>query len=145
MDKFSTIPDVKAALLALFQARPGLAGVAIQRGIIDPPTLEMIEIFESDTERDYRALKPQPHGVREQINITIRVTAMSSAQVSLADAEDRMWAICDELDGAFRADIGLGDLLEWGKLQRGEQRFWRFDQFRGSVITITMTGQATFG
>lgn len=144
MGKFSTIPAVKTALASAIAARPALSGVTVQRGVIDPPQLEMVELFQSTTQRDYRAIRTQPHPVREQIEITIRVTALSTADRTLATAEDRMWAICDEIDAAYRADITLGNILEMGKLERAEQRYWRFDKFRGSVLFITLTGQASF-
>jgi hypothetical protein len=149
-DKLSTLPEVKSKLAELFTARfpaPAAAtDVVVQRGLIDPPALNMVEIFEGRiNDRDFRQLRPQPHGVRESFEVTIRITAMSSAQVSLADAEDAAWAIADELDGAHRADITLGVAgVEWTKLERADQRFWRFDQYRGAVIILTLTGQSSF-
>ena len=144
MGRFSTIPLVKEALKTALEARPALAGVTVQRGVIDPPALEMIELFQSTTDRNYRAQRPQPHPVREEIEVTVRVTALDSASRTLAQAEDRMWAICDEVDAAYRADITLGGILEMGKLARGEQRYWRFDKYRGSVLFITLSGQSSF-
>lgn len=110
----SSIPSVKAALIAMLTARSGLAGVQVEwahpgTGKIEP---EAIFFIEPDVNEDAVTLGNKKH--EELYTLHLIVTVLDRGDDSQA-AELRMWALVAEVEEGLRADANLGGVtnLTW--------------------------------
>jgi hypothetical protein len=109
---YSTVPQVKGALLVALQAVPGLAGVLIRRGLPgnpNVPELERIYIDNAvDMSREWMMLGRMRLDESYTIRVPVEVYQDGDDQ---AACEDRMWTIIALVEAVVIADTTLGGLL----------------------------------
>lgn len=108
----STAPEAKARIIALLQARPGLAGVQVTWG---SPTededirREMIYLGATEIDGEWRTLGGQWRHESYSIALTVHVAQYGDNEQA---TEERAFALLDEVSGALASDSWLGGLLE---------------------------------
>lgn len=107
----STVPAVKAAIISLLAARPGLATTQVTWA---PPTeksdYSARSIFFGDTEQneEWRSLGAHSREEDYMLDLVVRVYEDGDDPQAV---ETSAWAVREEIATAFRADPGLGNRL----------------------------------
>jgi hypothetical protein len=110
----STAPAAKQAILNLLIARPALNTVAIMWG--EPTENEDLQaemiFFDGPVVRqpDWREIGGPSSPLWEQCTLTLQVRNFAPGD-DRATAEQRCWALIDEIEQAVRADLRLGGIL----------------------------------
>jgi hypothetical protein len=101
-----SVEPAKVAVKTILRARPGLAGVFVERGMPAKVPTEHERIYIATTRGVHRD-PPPDHGEDVFIvNLMIEVVGKRGATHEATEA--RMWAIANEVDAQVRADP------EWG-------------------------------
>jgi hypothetical protein len=128
----STVPAVKAALLTLLQARPGLANVLVSWS---GPTkdedfsspngdVEMVFYGDANSDETWQDLSPQLRRTETyRLGVTVYVERWGDDPQS---TEQRVYALWDEVTDTLRDDVapgGAGSLRTAGLLDYGQITF----------------------
>lgn len=105
----SSIPTVKAAILALLNARDGLDGVGITWAHPGVDLIEHESIFFYDDPQHTEADRQLGNGKRrETYTLPLTVTVYGEGDPTGQETEERMWALVAEVETALRENNNLG-------------------------------------
>lgn len=138
----STVPTVKAALVAALAARPGLAGVKVSWGWPGPEAVaEMVVVGElaagTQTVPTLRATRVQREE-RYDLAVTCFAARHDATAADQRLAEERAFALAGEVEDLLASDprLGLSDIA-WARVSQLELASAPAD--RGWVAQVTVT------
>ena len=143
---FSTVPQVRAALVELFTAALNLPG--------DPPVLYSDGRDDGDffvkvgtvAGQAERSIKRMPHtttsSMDEDYSVEVyiwRILRSRNDSAATREACEAAFAIADRLDAALRADYRLGDLVTWSYFADFTSSDYAVPEGRATDIVTTVT------
>jgi len=134
----STIPAVKAALVAGLEARPALNSVQVSYGPPLPnPSREMIWCGIATGQQDWQAMNLKG----EQYELEVIVSVIREGQ-DMQAADERCFAIYAELENMLRADRTVGGAVALASVAGFELGEYVTDSQRESTLTVQVACEA---
>lgn len=115
-------------------------GVRVVFGYAEAP--ELVAIFGSEFDRDFRLLGPNPVPLEEAFRIEFVIEVLRPSGRDMKPAADRVWEIFDLIDNALRGDFHLGEFAFDSRFQKGAREFFQTDKKQGARIRATLSGTA---
>jgi hypothetical protein len=115
LPSYSTIPRAKAALKALLEARPGLAGVTVgwDRSAETMQATDRVYLFDTiEHTRDWVVLGPRR--IDEDYTLQVVVNTFGSGDAPTT-TEERLWELVSEVEQAVIANIEIGGTVRQSK------------------------------
>lgn len=124
----STIPTAKLRLLNAIVARPALAGVLVRWSVPASSQAQRDRIFVAEArniDREWAGLG----ATRLEERYTVDIVCETFWQGDNAQsAEERLWTIVGEVDGAIRTDVTLAGLVIEAKPSMSDQELGPADE-----------------
>lgn len=133
----TTIPAVKAAVLAALDGAEDLEGVAVSAGLEPDNEFEYVWIWKGKAKRVFKSVGAHPPALDEDVSLTLRVVVVGGE-----DPEARAYEIADAVEAAQRADLTLGGAVRWHRFEELDQEPLQFDQKVGCHVLMTLTARA---
>lgn len=134
----SAIPAVKAAIQSTLEDATGLLDdIPVSRGLEPSRPKEYVWIWKAKAKRDFKSIGSRPAPLDEDVSVTMRVVAIGGE-----DPESRVFEISDAVEAALRADLTLGGVVRWHRVEELEQELQQFDPKVGCHILMTLTARA---
>ena len=119
----------------------------------DPDQAHELAVFvgyEEEDERDFEVLAgtiggpPAAAPLDESFRNQIVVEARLAAGTDLKAAYDYASAIASKVEDALRADLTLGGICRFSRVQRVRRKYFRDSENRGARVFIDVVGEARF-
>lgn len=115
-------------------------GARVVFGYAEAP--ELVAIFGSEFERDFRLLGPNPVPLEEAFRIDFVIEVLRPSGRDMKPAADRVWELFDLVDNALRGDFHIGEFAFDSRFAKGTREFFQTDKKQGARIRATLTGTA---
>ena len=136
----SALPKIEAVLYDRITDTLADEGVRVIIGYTEAP--ELVAIFSSEFDREYRLLGPNPVPLEEKFRVDILVEVLRPSGRDMRPASDRAWEIFALVEDAVRADDDLDEIAFDSRFDKGSREFFQTDKKQGARIRATLTGTA---
>lgn len=136
----TTLPRVEGLLLDRISEALSEEGVRVVIGYTEAP--EVVAIFSSEFDRDYRLLGPNPVPLEERFRIDLIVEVLRPSGRDMRPASDRAWEIFAIVEAAIRDDDDLDQIAFDSHFDKGSREFFQTDKKQGARIRATLAGTA---
>jgi hypothetical protein len=103
---------------------------------------ELVAIFSSEFDRDYRLLGPNPVPLEERFRVDLIVEVLRPSGRDMRPASDRAWEIFALVEAAIREDDDLDEIAFDSRFDKGSREFFQTDKKQGARIRVTLSGTA---
>lgn len=136
----SALPAIEGHLYDLIGDALQGEGTRVVFGYAEAP--ELVAIFTSEFDRDWRLLGPQPVPLEERFRIDLIVEVLRPSGRDMKPASDRAWEVFGLVEAAIRDDEHLNEIAFDSRIDKGTREFFQTDKKQGARIRATLSGTA---
>lgn len=136
----TALPTVEARLFDRISEALADENVRVVVGYTEAP--ELVAIFSSEFDRDYRLLGPNPVPLEERFRVELFVEVLRPSGRDMRPASDRAWEIFSLVEAAIREDDDLDEIAFDSRFEKGSREFFQTDKKQGARIRVTLAGTA---
>lgn len=136
----TALPEVEAHLFDRISDALADEKVRVVVGYAEAP--ELVAIFSSEFDRDYRLLGPNPVPLEERFRVELIVEVLRPSGRDMRPASDRAWEIFALVEAAIREDDDLDSIAFDSRFDKGAREFFQTDKKQGARIRVTLAGTA---
>ena len=136
----SALPEIESRLYDLIADALADEGVRVVVGYTE--ATELVAIFSSEFDRDYRLLGPNPVPLDEKFRIEILIEVLRPSGRDMRPASDRAWEVFGLVEDSLREDDDLNAIAFDSRFEKGSREFFQTDKKQGARIRATLSGTA---
>ena len=136
----SVLPEIESRLYDLIADALADEGVRVVVGYTE--ATELVAIFSSEFDRDYRLLGPNPVPLDEKFRIEILIEVLRPSGRDMRPASDRAWEVFGLVEDSLREDDDLNAIAFDSRFEKGSREFFQTDKKQGARIRATLSGTA---
>lgn len=134
----SSLPTIEDRLFEVFQDALADEGVKVVYGVDSAP--ELVGIFTSEFDREFRLIGPSPVPLEESFTVEVIVEVIRPSGREMRPAAERAWEIFGLIEEAVREDLDLDGVTFDSRFSKGSREFFQTDKSQGSRIRATLAG-----
>lgn len=136
----TALPTIEDRLIEVFRDALADEGVRVVYGYAEAP--EIVAVFTSEFDREFRLLGPTPVPLEESFTIEVIVEVIRPSGRDMKPAADRVWEIFSLIEEAVREDLDLDEVTFDSRFSKGSREFFQTDKSQGARIRTTLAGTA---